>query len=564
MSNNLKFKLFLLVFFTIALFPNILNVNAEELKTPIHIVFEMHSHEDDIIRAAGGTGFFEDHKDVFLTQLESVEWLLDKVDEFGAKISFLSVGPWAELCLDESLQEQCFPLIQRLYDSGEMIGTHSHNYRFMGDFNQWDADRKDSTGRNNWQYVNFVNLLIENALGVSDEDEISEINLAGGFTKPKNTILKHQLLKDNNFQIKQGGEEQVFLLYYNHLPFNPFRVGDASGLSEDLEEGLFTIPQYPIFNSKIRAGAAVDSSLGHQKAMFLQVLLNWRDSDEPKIWTYGWGTHVHNIVEEPDTRERIDNMLTWLSTNFIDKKSNGSVIAQYYNYKQVLNDYENWENEHPGVSSFEYNLDHTDYSEYPYNKWVNHYLRNSIVVDDLILEKKTKAFLLESNESPLILAFSDNSKTDLNFEDYFSKNVRIISLLDGTFDLADPSSIVIGSDAVVICLPMDCKKILDDDMGLTLSEVSSLKKIPSGVKENAKLWANDEINNKTFVKSITFLIKEKIIVLPFSSDPVKTPIDEIFPLWFKDLAGWWGDDLVNDDKFVVVLQYLINYGIIKL
>ena len=178
MSNNSKFKLFLLVFFTMVLFPNILNVNAEELKTPIHIVFEMHSHEDDIIRAAGGTGFFEDHKDVFLTQLESVEWLLDKVDEFGAKISFLSVGPWAELCLDESLQEQCFPLIQRLYDSGEMIGTHSHNYRFMGSFNQWDADRKDSTGRNNWQYVNFVNLLIENALGVSDKDAISEINLS--------------------------------------------------------------------------------------------------------------------------------------------------------------------------------------------------------------------------------------------------------------------------------------------------------------------------------------------------------------------------------------------------
>jgi len=185
-------------------------------------------------------------------------------------------------------------------------------------------------------------------------------------------------------------------------------------------------------------------------------------------------------------------------------------------------------------------------------------------VDDLILEKKTKAFLLESNESSLILAFSDNSETSLNFEDYFSKHVRIISLRDGSFDLADPSSIVIGSDAVVICLPMDCKKILDDDTGLTLSEVSSLAKIPSWVKENAKLWANDEMDNKTFVNSITFLIKEKIIILPFSSDPVKTPIDEIFPSWVKNVVGWWGNDLINDDEFVVVLQYLINHGIIKL
>ena len=34
------------------------------------------------------------------------------------KISFLSVGPWAELCIDEELQSECFPVIKKLYKTG--------------------------------------------------------------------------------------------------------------------------------------------------------------------------------------------------------------------------------------------------------------------------------------------------------------------------------------------------------------------------------------------------------------------------------------------------------------
>ena len=559
MHVNLEMRFLLCIFFTLTLLLIVPTVSAQEsTKDPINIVFEIHSHEDKIIQSAGGSEYFEDRRNVFLSNLEHLDLLLDTVDRYDAKLTFLSVGPWAELCLDDSIKDECFPIIRQLYASGEMIGTHSHNYRYLGSFNQWDGDRGDLTGRNNWQYVRFVNLLIENALGVSDESEIKNINLVGGFPKPNESIPKHQMLKDFGFQMKQGGEEQVFLLYYNHIPYNPYRVGDTS-LSEDLDSGLLTISQYPIYNSKVRFDAPIDPSLEHQKSMFLQVYLNWRESDEPKVWTYGWGTHVHNLIDEPDTRERIDEMLSWLSEHFIEKKSKGSVIAKYSNYRDVFDQYERWEIENPGVSSFNYPLEYTDYTKYPYNKWINQYLRNTTVVEEIILDKYTKVFLLESNDIPIVLAFSDKSEITLNLTEYFPpRDVSMISLADGLTESVNPESISLGSDAVVLCMPRECQKILEDESGIMLFI------LPSWIKETAALWAEDEIDNKTFVNAIQYLIKSKIIIIPHSSDHPKTPIDDIFPTWVKSTAGWWAKGFVTDKEFIDALQFLIIKGIIKI
>ena len=558
MYVNLQIKFLLCIFITLALLLIVPTASAEEsTKTPIHVVFEIHSHEDRIIQSAGGSKYFEDRRDEFLLNLEHLDLMLNIVDRYDAKLTFLSVGPWAELCLDESISDECFPIIQRLYESGEMIGTHSHNYRYLGSFNQWENDREDSTGRNNWQYVRFVDLLIENALGVSDESEIRNVNMVAGMTKPSAAIPKHIMLNDFGFQMKQGGEEQVFLLYYNHIPYNPYRVGDSS-LSEDLDSGLLTIAQYPIFNSKVRFDAPIDPSLEHHKAMFLQVYLNWRESDEPKIWTYGWGVHVHNLIDEADTRERIDQMLSWLSVHFIEKKSKGSVIAEYSNYRDVFDNYERWTSENPGVSSFDYPLEYTDYTKYPYNKWINQYLRNTTVVEEIILNKYTKVFLLESNGIPLVLAFSDKPETTLDLSEYFPERMDKVSLVTGLTESADPSTITIDSDAVVFCKPRDCKRILEDETGTT-KFVN-----PLWIKEKASMWAEDRIGNIEFVRAIQFLIKAEIIAVSHSPDSVRTPIDEIFPIWVKNVADWWGNDLISDKEFVDAIEFLINERIIKL
>ena len=89
-------------------------------------------------------------------------------------------------------------------------------------------------------------------------------------------------------------------------------------------------------------------------------------------------------------------------------------------------------------------------------------------------------------------------------------------------------------------------------------------KLPSWIKETAALWAEDKIDNKTFVNAIQYLIKSKIIIIPHSSDHPKTPIDDIFPTWVKSTAGWWAKGFVTDKEFIDALQFLIVKGIIKL
>ena len=84
--------------------------------------------------------------------------------------------------------------------------------------------------------------------------------------------------------------------------------------------------------------------------------------------------------------------------------------------------------------------------------------------------------------------------------------------------------------------------------------------IPEWVKNNARWWGNDEIDDSTFVSGIQFLIKEKI--LKISSSNVKSSSDEI-PSWVKNNAIWWAEDAISETDFISGIEYLVNNGIIR-
>ena len=74
MHVNLEMKFLLCVFSTLTLLLIVPTVSAQEsTKDPINIVFEIHSHEDKIIRSAGGSEYFEDRRNVFLSNLEHLD-----------------------------------------------------------------------------------------------------------------------------------------------------------------------------------------------------------------------------------------------------------------------------------------------------------------------------------------------------------------------------------------------------------------------------------------------------------------------------------------------------------
>ncbi len=96
---------------------------------------------------------------------------------------------------------------------------------------------------------------------------------------------------------------------------------------------------------------------------------------------------------------------------------------------------------------------------------------------------------------------------------------------------------------------------LNDDVDLT-------SKIPEWIKNNADWWADGQIDDKTFVQGIQFLIKEKIMNVPATTPGANADSNEI-PEWIKNNAGWWADGQITDDDFVKGIQYLVEQGIIQ-
>ncbi|MGI9565576.1 MAG: hypothetical protein ACR2LL_01005 [Nitrosopumilus sp.] len=90
---------------------------------------------------------------------------------------------------------------------------------------------------------------------------------------------------------------------------------------------------------------------------------------------------------------------------------------------------------------------------------------------------------------------------------------------------------------------------------------SSSQVIPEWIKTNAGWWANDEIDDNTFVSGIQYLIKEKIISVSSSSSSNENTTQEI-PDWIKNNAEWWSQEMISDDDFLKGIEFLVKNGII--
>ena len=93
--------------------------------------------------------------------------------------------------------------------------------------------------------------------------------------------------------------------------------------------------------------------------------------------------------------------------------------------------------------------------------------------------------------------------------------------------------------------------------------------IPQWIKDNAGWWSGNQIDDRTFVLGIQYLIKENVINIPTTISYDLT-IDEgngndelhEIPLWIKNNAKWWSDGVISDLDFVAGLEHMIKNRII--
>jgi len=89
--------------------------------------------------------------------------------------------------------------------------------------------------------------------------------------------------------------------------------------------------------------------------------------------------------------------------------------------------------------------------------------------------------------------------------------------------------------------------------------------IPTWIKNVSGWWANDEIPEKSFLTAIQYLINNNIISL--STMPCGTlgsSSTEMVPSWVKNNAKWWSEDLIEDTDFINGIEYLIKKQIISI
>ena len=104
---------------------------------------------------------------------------------------------------------------------------------------------------------------------------------------------------------------------------------------------------------------------------------------------------------------------------------------------------------------------------------------------------------------------------------------------------------------------------LEEKIVQPMSETEEqISKIPDWIKSNARWWAENQLDDNTFVSGVGYLIKEKIIKIDNLGKQSENT-DEKIPDWIKSNARWWADGVITEDDFIKGIKYLVEKGIIR-
>ena len=309
---------------------------------------------------------------VFRDWVDAANWTLDTADAYGAKISFLCGGDFAEWVLEDPARGN--PLLQRLYASGGQLGTHSHNQvRFTThDWRPLPPNPTPPQALQLWNdHMGRVNEAIMAALGVSGGPQLAAINCSRGSHVPSDNAFRLQLMADFGFTIHEQGPDEEFYSYFRHYPMNPYRPSGAGMLQHDPDGPVVLSPFGPVLGkNEAHFGINQDMRTPAVQARFLLHLLNWlhdvQVAGTQRVWVTGWGSHCHDMLIGTPTRTEFPIMLDWLTTHFVGHPVGGNSAARFAGVPAARDAYLAWEAAHPGEVSFSYAASTTDWNQYPY------------------------------------------------------------------------------------------------------------------------------------------------------------------------------------------------------
>jgi len=88
-------------------------------------------------------------------------------------------------------------------------------------------------------------------------------------------------------------------------------------------------------------------------------------------------------------------------------------------------------------------------------------------------------------------------------------------------------------------------------------------KIPQWIKDNARGYGSGQLDDTRFILGIQYLIENGLMTTPDFPEQTKNQEFKI-PDWIRNNAKWWSEDQISDNEFINGIQYLIENGFIKI
>jgi len=117
-------------------------------------------------------------------------------------------------------------------------------------------------------------------------------------------------------------------------------------------------------------------------------------------------------------------------------------------------------------------------------------------------------------------------------------------------------------ERTVVCSSIDSSS--NEGVNTFIVSVQTINAVPDWVKEVALFYSNDEIEYASFTNALEYLINNEIIRIDTSEIPEPDPNQQMSPATIKGIAGYWAQDAIDEETFLTAIKWLIDNGIIIL
>ena len=91
----------------------------------------------------------------------------------------------------------------------------------------------------------------------------------------------------------------------------------------------------------------------------------------------------------------------------------------------------------------------------------------------------------------------------------------------------------------------------------------NIVQIPDWVKKMTGFWVEEKISDSEYLTNLEYLLENKIIHVPHTSDPKTQSLQEM-PVWIKNNGEKWISGNLSDDEFSIGILWLIDNGLVHL